>query len=267
MGESVKAMLASVAAVLLLIGVMVWVKEPDMPEWGIWVSRLVLPAVAIAIFVFLIALMCRKSKVPDFLRKRARDFFERKGFCFALENVVREGHSYVLVWFENRYDQPCDAAVELGGAYGWRGDRKADGFFVDCIECGPAAFGVALVPFPVPAEHQGKKLKFKVGADVLYPDGRGQQLRYKRGFGVTGSAGGTGDRKEMVRSARWELSIDGPVTDAATWVVVLPEGVATEPPPDAGIKVATLWKLGDPIPEGGVDSPDFDKRAALLAQE
>ncbi len=230
--------------------------------WAVRLGPLVLAAGLVTVFL---CLTRRKSKVPEFLRARAKDFFERKGFCFTFEVAARDGQCCVLLWFENRYDRPCRAAVEVNDVCGWRGDKQVDGFVISNIECGPAAFGVARVPFAVPGKHQGEPLTFNVGASVDYPEGRGETLRFRQGLESPSTSRPFGDSPGATRS----LGVKKGSEDAvfASWTVTFPKGIPEEPPPDAGIKIATLWKLGDPVPEDGVGSAEFDKRAALLAQE
>src|SRR4051794_35187453 len=49
----------------------------------------------------------RKDKVPDVLAGMGFDYFEQKGFCFAITFTFEDGQCFLNVFYQNRYDTSC----------------------------------------------------------------------------------------------------------------------------------------------------------------
>ena len=52
------------------------------------------------------------------------------------------------------------------------------------LRVGGGEYGVALIPYAVPADRRGKRISFYVAANVSYPAGKGTQLRHTPGLAV-----------------------------------------------------------------------------------
>jgi len=206
---------------------------------------------ALAIGLFL-KMHFRADEVPDYLGPRVGTYFNRDGFCFAILPVVANGVCVFEVYFQNQYENRSVGRCALRPARGFfLGRAKMESIIVE-VDCEPAAFGIARVAIPLPAELQGRRQSFEVGASVQYPEGKGRRLRF--GDGVTlranskfGNAFGVG------------LTVAGALTGQivytrpASVTLDLPKCVAEDvtdrvrPAP-----VDTLWSLGaPPLSEAG----------------
>ena len=243
MPQSVKAVTALFVLVFLIASVVAWTDVAWTPVWK-WALRFVFPATAAGVLVLLCWAEFRKDKAPDFLGKRSKVFFERKGFCFTLRTDREDDTCVLEMAFQNRFERACRARVAMKPSAGFFLTRpKIEGMALD-VECGPAAFGVARAAFPVPRQYQGKEVSFDLGANVDYPHGRGRMLRYREGLTVGparfSSYGGL--LLTLIALPGGAVVISRPAHGSIT----LPMGVKEELPGDMPIKVETLWQLGDP---------------------
>lgn len=233
MGESGKAVLALLMIVGMIGTVMAW-----MTDGAPWPALAGFPALAVGSLGVLLWSLMRKDKYPDLLRQRCGGYFERDGFCFAIVPAAEEGQARLDVYFQNRFENPCQAQVVIRPSQQFFLNRRPIEMLTVEILCEGAAFGVASVPWAVPAKYQGKKQSFDIGAGVEYPAGRGAMGRYRDGLRV-GKAG----------SRPWSgvLTLSGAVAgivvlhQPAKIRVQLPRGVAEDVPEDATIRVETLW--------------------------
>lgn len=242
--ESVKACLAFVFIVVVIVSVFVWLAGDVRPNQSAGWLRYVTPAIAVIILAVLVRLHLKRDALPDFLREAVGGYFERDGFCFSILPTTVNGACCLSVYYQNKYERPCSATLAIRPSFGFfLTTRKLDAISLD-IDCGPAAFGLVLVPLAVPQQHQGKTQKFDVGASVRYPDGRGRCLRFRDGVRVG---------KHRFHNEGWvhllvvvcsfglmRLSRPSSVS------LKLPENVADDA---GGLSVAAkeLWRFGDPV--------------------
>ena len=217
----------------------------DKPSNGVWTMRIISTAMALAGLVGFIVLHFRRDRVPDFLGKSGRGYFDRGGLCFVIEPIIQDGCCQIRVLFQNRYERRCRAEIALRPAevFGFFASEDILKIKVD-VDCPAAGFGVATLPLPIPLKLQGTRQTFQVGATVEYPDGRGRTLRY-------------GSNDITVRSnADFSNPFHGKLAIAAALggsiligrppliAFVLPNNVA-EHLPSAGASCQVLWQLGD----------------------
>jgi hypothetical protein len=105
-------------------------------------------------------------------------FFERDGFCFGLSLDRDDGVATFTITFQSRYLGPSTARVALRPAGAGVATVSPD------IQCGPAGFGVAKFPVPIPRRHQGKTVAFEIGVDAEYPVGKGREVRFRTGRAI-----------------------------------------------------------------------------------
>jgi len=243
MRESVKSVLALVIVVAICVTVVVW--------WDASAGPLSLrlrfgaPVVGLIALGILLKIHFREDIEKDYLLDIAGDYFNSKGFCFTCHVVARHGQAYLETHFQNQYERPCIGKVALRPAKGFFLTRaKIEGIYCE-IECGPAAFGVARIAIPVPAQYQGKRQSFEVGVSVSYPNGKGRRLRFQDGLAIRSNAklvNGSGMVLALAGAAAGSIVISNP----ATVTVQLPSDVNEELAEDVTPEFETLWKLGDP---------------------
>jgi hypothetical protein len=236
MGESAKSVLALMMIIGMIGSVFAW-----MTDGATWRPKAAFPAIALGSLATLLWSLTRKDKVPDLLRKACGGYFERDGFCFAILPAVSEGQGRLDVYFQNRFERACRGQVVIRPSQQFFLNRRPIEMLTVEIECEGAAFGVARVPWAVPAKFQGKRQSFDVGAHVDYPSGRGTMIRYRDGARV-------GTAKRDVWSGLLTLSgaVGGVVVLAqpAKINLVLPKGITESVPEDSPIRVETLWRPG-----------------------
>jgi hypothetical protein len=243
MNEAIKVTCVVVLMFGTPIAAFAW--ADDRPSETTWALRLCLPAISVAAIALFLRLHFRADKVPDFLSRRARRYFNRKGFCFAPFAENRGGICFLAVYFQNQQDAPCIGwiAVQPGPDFFMR--RPAIPAVVFQIDCEAAAFGIARVAVPLPRETQGKRQSFEVGASVNYFQGRGRTVRFRDGTLLSTACNFENERAALLGAAgllTGHILISFPVRTA----IDLPAGVAVDFTPDGTTEVQTLWKLGDP---------------------
>jgi hypothetical protein len=195
-----------------------------------------------------LALHFRKDIIPDYLRRHAGPYFNRDGFCFAFRTRVIDNTCWLEILFQSQQDQACIGRVALRPARGFLLGRASMPPIAAEIQCEPAAFGVARLAIPIPAELQGKRQSFEVGASVDYPLAKGRTLRFRDGIMLR-------ENSDFKNAFGTTLTVAGALTGSivlsspATTTLSLPSDVATTVSPALRPEVATLWKMGDePIP-------------------
>ncbi|HZZ30187.1 MAG TPA: hypothetical protein VFE46_19470 [Pirellulales bacterium] len=233
----VTIMIAGIAAAL------VWFDE--RPTATTSFMRIALPVACFLVLAIFLVIHFQADEVPDYLYETAGRYFDRSGFCFVFDVISEEGICFIRAIFQNQQDQPCEGRIALQpiGQLFMKAEIEAVGIE---IHCEPAAFGIAQVPLPVPISKQGTEQKFKVGASVHYPNGKGKTLRYRNGLTLRtnvdfGNAFYTG------------LIIAGALGGHIIWhrpasvTLRLPKEVSDQITPNIQADFKTLWKLGDPI--------------------
>ena len=240
-----------IIAVLLffsaLASILLWVGGdlPDLDEETNHFLRVGSTVIALLCVVVILWAATRRDRAPDFLRRLFGNSFERDGFCFVLVPNLA-GDVFVLnVYYQNRYARPCRARVVLmrrtmppSGRVPWPVD----------IECEGGVFGVARIPWSIPACFQGACHTFDVYATVDYPQGRGEMLRFKEGGSVGAppvkpfSLMGILQKVPVVLAACVGVLM---WSNPATLKLNVPLGVAEWPPGEKRPSAVTFWRRGD----------------------
>lgn len=246
MNESGKAFLALVVAGCWLMGLMTWIGDPPEGEESLFLwFRIGFPAIGLGCLLPLLWAYYRKNKIPDFLAQVSPGYFERDGFCFALGSDVQVGRCSLLVYFQNRYERPCNAQVLIRTSSSlFKGRLQMEDVTLG-VRCGPAAFGCSSIPWAIPEEIQGRTISLDVVAGVDYPEGKGRLLRFRDGTQVG-----------AIEMDFWREGLQ--ITGAALGTIVLmdeakikfpiPSGVASSVEGDLTAHTTTLWQLGEPFP-------------------
>ena len=242
MGESVKATCALLSIVALLVSAVAWYE--DQPGQTTWIVRIAAPVVGLLSLVVLLLVHFRRDRVPDFLRAKVGNYFNHRGFCFVVGAEESAGVCQIAAWFQNQYERPSLAQIELRPLREFWLTRTGIERIVLDIPCEAAAFGRATRPIAVPENMLGKVHSFDVSASVVYPNGKGRRLRFSDGYLVRTSSA-------LGNAFRTSLTFFGVLAGHIVWMaparvkIQLPERAAPELPADARTHVETLWKLGD----------------------
>jgi hypothetical protein len=194
----------------------------------------------------LLKMAARKDLAPDFLgRMCGGRYFDRDGFCFTLGVTPRDGRCMVTIFFQNRYDRPLRGRVAIQPSRELFMRADIQGFAVD-IPCEAAGVGKVEFPWPIPAKYQGKRMKFDVGADVMYPEGRGKMLRFSSGIWIRGN---TQFGNPLTTTLTVAAAMGGAfvISSPASVTMDLPKDVAEVADPAVGVELTTVWKLGDSL--------------------
>jgi hypothetical protein len=243
MGESFKAVSAVVLVVAALTAAAVWCD--DRPNSTTWIIRGVASTLVVLTLAVLLKLHFRTDLAPDYLQAAAGKYFNRNGFCFALSATVVDGIAYLVVFFQNQYDQRCCGRIAVRPARGFWMARSEIQIVALEIDCAPAAFGVARVAIPLLREVQGKKQAFEVGASVEYERGKRHRLRFRDGVFLRANSdfGNAFAATALVAGALCGKII---ITSPQTASFTLPDGAAEAFFQDIQPTITTLWELGDP---------------------
>jgi hypothetical protein len=244
MNESAKAVIALVMIIGMLGSAWAWISDGS-PWW----SLAGFPTMAVCALGILLWSFAREGKSPDRLRKACGLYLERDGFCFQIVTVASEGQFRLDVHFQNRFEGHCRAQVVFRPSPLFCLNRRPIGSLTVEIECEGGAYGVARVPWGVPALLQGTRQSFDVGADANYPSGRGAKIHFREGI-----SGGTAKREGWSGISTLSQAVGGLVIFAQPirFNLMLPTGVAETVPEDSPILIETLWrpsgaqKINDP---------------------
>lgn len=241
MGESLRSVCLLTMMVGSIASCVFWTMDPTPVIWGVRVGLAVL---TVGSFAAVVLSMTRKDRAPDYLRKVARNYFNRDGFCFVPAATEMDGVAFLELYFQNHFEKPCNATVALRPARGFFMTRAKFDAIAVRIECEGGAFGVARLAVPVPAKLQGKRQRFEVGASVAYPDGKGSRLRFFDGVYLRSNQNFRDAFSKTLKVAYFAvggLHLQSP----ATAEIDLPKNVDEDFGGDAYLDVQTLWKLGD----------------------
>jgi hypothetical protein len=248
-GESTKSVLCVLALIGGGVAFFAWGAAPPLNSKVVAVCS---GAIAVAALGLVIWAQFRRDKVPDFLRPLVGSFFERGGLCFALRPEAKNGRCVMEVWFQNRHTEPCHGSIAIRPSIKFLLNRNQLSTLNIRVDCPAAGFGLVEIPLPVPQKYQGTIQSFDIGADVNYPSGRGQMVRFHDGTSV-GSAG-------FDPLGPIALTLAAAATGHVLWTsparcqVPMPEDVAEDLPDDTRIESRIVWKLGDPPPAPQADN-------------
>lgn len=195
-------------------------------------SLLVAAASAVGIW----KLNAKADLAPDFLARLSGKYFDGGGFCFHLVPFPKEFPRGVRVYFQNRYQNPCDASIAF---------RPMGVFthgvpeFCAKVACQGGAFGFVEIHWPVPSKAAGKSIRLRAFAEAVYPDGKGKELRHRSGIFVSTAPSLLGQIKRFGIGGTYaflKFRIPEQLPDAV---------FEARPEPNAH----TLWTLSDPVPE------------------
>jgi hypothetical protein len=244
MNESAKSLLALLILVCLGASVLGWTTRGinGVPNSAFWMRAsgvLLVPAIALLVWADF-----RRDRAPDLLRKWVgKKYFEQNGFCFAILPSVDRGCFAWQVLFQNRYERACKAMVAFRRASLF---DMGKGDLADVrleIDCDGGAFGVATVPYAVPPECQGKKLRFDLIAFNRYPGGKGRMLRFRQGMRVGRRHKSEADAAVTALSI---LALHPHFTHSAQLRMKMPNDVSDTAVGEMQQRI--IWRPGDAVP-------------------
>jgi len=162
----------------------VWLWKPDSisPSWLLFhkVGSLGLFLLDVVVLIWA---MKFQDKLPDILAQHTGGiYYEKNGLCF-MPVMRKEGdRAFLCIYYENRYENPCDAIVHIrppAEAIQHRPDAKDMHF---AFQCPGGAVGVIQQPVAVHPKLQGQVIDVLLAAAVNYPHNPGDQLRSKPGL-------------------------------------------------------------------------------------
>jgi hypothetical protein len=243
MREAVKVLCVVVFLFAVPTAVIVW--TDDRPSFTVSVLKYACPVLSVLAIVIFLKLHFRRDEAHDYLREHVGAYFNRGGFCFGFRPTAVDGVCWLEAYFQNQHERPCIGRIAIRPARGFfLGRAKIDTIAVE-INCEPAAFGVARIAVPIPANLQGKRQSFEVGASVDYPQGKGRRLRFRDGIVLRANAN-FGNAFGTALTVAGALTGQIVISTPATTTLELPAAVAEDVPDGLGPKISTLWKLGDP---------------------
>ena len=218
-----------------------WVMKPSSPSDVDLLRNLKIASVLCFLTPIAIAIWVSRlpDPVPDFLGTISTSFFERDGLCFLIVVEKKESHARMVLYYQNRFNNPCAAKIFVGPTAKAFTDLKGLPSFEFNFSCQSGEFGKQSFAWSIPLRFQGKKVLWDVGAQVKYPSGRGILLRGRNGAAVGDHLIGTGEQavKAVVgvsaRSARVEL--------------MMPDNIIEDRERPSDLMSETIWKFGDPI--------------------
>ena len=231
--------------ILAASSALMWLEKQPNPRQE--TLRYVLPAVSLIFLAPFLDIHLRRDRAPDYLRRIAPHYFNRRDFCLAFEPAVQGGMYCLLAYFQNQRERDCQAEVALRPARGRFTRRPPIETVRVVIDCPGGAFGVARLVIPLPAVVQGRQQAFEVGATVQYPKGRGAKLRYRWGTYLRTGANFRNHYNLVLTILAGLLTFGLIFTIRHAGVsVTLPTGVAETLPPAWRPPVEILWQPGDP---------------------
>jgi hypothetical protein len=239
MGESIKAVLSLLVVIGIFGSWFAWTNEgrKSYPE-HIQLIRFGLPALGIASLSLLLWSVFRRDKIPDRLRQITRRHLECDGLSFIIIPEVQAGLCLLRIHYQNRYENPARTRLVIRPAIkdfiGVMRPRDLKPVEV-MIECEGAGFGSTAIPYAVPADRQGKSVRFNVGGVTKYPHGRGKLLLFREGARVRPPTGVA----DFLLMGLGALAGQIHLSEDASFTITFPKNVAEEiPEPDAANPIA-----------------------------
>lgn len=243
MGGATRVDCASLMMAGVIVAGIAWMI--DRPDSFVWSIRIGGAVTAILGFGLFLMVCLRRDIANDYLRSVTRTYYNRDGFCFAPVVMIEGGTAWMKVYFQSQYDKPTVARVALRPARGIFMTRAPIDPMEFEVECPPAGFGVARIPFPIPRELQGRHQSFEIGASIQYPEGKGLRIRFNEGVLLRTNADfGNTFGTVLSLAAIWAgfLVFSRPTATR----MQLPVGVAKYLPQADEPEVIMMWQLGDP---------------------
>ena len=244
MGQSFRATLGALIIFSGLAACLFWAVQPVQGESWIWFGRTGCSLVLVVSVALLIWAKTRKNKAPDFLAKIFSPYFERNGLCFAIVPQVLNSQCELSIYYQNRYDQPCEALVWIAPTNVAFKDVSALPEFKLDIACKGGEFGRMFCLCGLPMRFKGQIILWNVAATTKYPQGRGQLLRLRDGLRV-GTEAKISIGRQLLR-AFGALAGHFHSEKPARIQIRFPEqAFASEN--ISSWKRETIWKLGDAV--------------------
>ena len=173
MHESLKSICVVVFMAAAIFAAIVWFHDrPDQTIWNLRIGATVTVVIAVGVFL---RLEWKRDRAPDILFQYVGKYFERNGFCFVIAPDEVDGVFSFRVLFQNRYERDCVALIALRPV---KFVHKLEPVMI-AVRCPGGACGEVRRFVGLPWELQGKKVSLDIGADVVYPEGKGRTLRFK----------------------------------------------------------------------------------------
>ncbi len=224
--------IVAVAAALWAFAAWFHIISPDAPL--IVVQRILSTIIAVGLAGWLVYALGFEDKLPNHLSEQVGDmYYGVEGLSFMPTIRVRNGQAELCVYYQNRFENPCQTIVHLR--------PPVDSFIIKPGVCdvhftfkaGGGDFGVIHQPIAVPEHLQGEVIEVYLAAASYYPRSHGSRLRKHAGIpcGTLMVDWGGAAFKTGVHEVSGEIPINNPatlrlampknvnsyVTDAATW--------------------------------------------------
>lgn len=184
MGQNTRQLLQLILIVCAFTAVIVWA-APLIPSTGVLAIRIFAPIATIAMSWVVYKVSRMPGKYPDHLAAIRRRYFERTGLAFAPRFEINNGVAFLCFYFQNRYEREVYATMVMQpGLRSFRYARHPLPVMSMAVRCPGGGFGVARLPMEIPANLQGRKVRFEVAADIKYPSRRGKLLHQRGGLRV-----------------------------------------------------------------------------------
>lgn len=253
MQDHKKSIFITIAVIAFFVALIAWATRT--PYGGLtpafFICRYLVPVAALG-FGFL-ALKCgrRIDLAPDYLKEMfGKQRFDCQGLGFAIDLRAEDGVGWLEVYYQNRYEKPCQGVINLRRAHGYATSSKQRELAAVTINASGGEYGVMRLPLPMPRKWQGKRKPFEINANVQYFRGHGQ-IRTNRGrllrFHPGRRVGSPGEATGLVLVGLMFGVVGAAIAAGATGKLRLryPKGVAEQPEPGLMPEREILWTLED----------------------
>ncbi|MCA9279075.1 MAG: hypothetical protein H6815_13950 [Phycisphaeraceae bacterium] len=246
MGQSIKSLCLVIAILSLpVVALSLATNQPTALTWSVRIASILVCSVSILLLSYL---MLRRDKVPDYLRRIDRAYYNCRGLCFAVASHNASGIGCIDIYYQNMHENPCFGQIALRLTPSLIGGRWIPEPIHAMFVCDPAAYGLVRVPIAIPEKKQGRVQYFDVGAEVEYPNGRGALLRFRNGRLMRTNTNFSNPTKQSLGFLG--LFVLSPLlalmARSDRVKVTLPESVTSTLPDHVQQESLTIWKLGDP---------------------
>ncbi|MAX24240.1 MAG: hypothetical protein CMJ19_07025 [Phycisphaeraceae bacterium] len=154
-----------------------------------WVISAGIMAFGVVLLVIYLKLSNQKDLAFDYLGTITQSYFNRDGFTYYPAVGSENGRAVMAVAFQNQYDKRVLAKVAFRPKPKLLGREVRLSPMVFYIECPPAGYGHVKTEFTIPDKAQGKVIALETGANVKYPEGKGNRVRFGDGVLIRANSG------------------------------------------------------------------------------
>jgi hypothetical protein len=149
----------------------------------VWMQRILATSAAIILAAITWYALRVEDKLPDYLGARVGPvYFEADGLSFMPAIRVREdGQAELQVYYQNRYENYCQAIVHLRPPHDAFVARAGTRDLHFAFKADGGEFGVLHQPIAVPRKMQGEVIEILLAAATRFPRARGGVLRKREG--------------------------------------------------------------------------------------